>query len=175
MNTENEGSEPTRGIKLGPKNLSIFFISHLNKIYCAKQHLIKMLPELKELATFSDLKHAIDETISNVEKQIARMDIIYALLNAEPSDENCNGLKGLVNDAFEAIEKEDFNIEIRDMSILFYLQNIESVEMASFQVLRIAAFKINNTQVKQLLKENHNEAKGTKTLLMLISAKYVVS
>jgi ferritin-like metal-binding protein YciE len=66
-------------------------------------------------------------------------------------------------------------MELRDMSILFYLQNIESIEMASFQVLRIAAFKIKKPQIKQLLKENYNEAKETKTLLMLVSTKYVAS
>ncbi|HEY0057372.1 MAG TPA: DUF892 family protein [Pedobacter sp.] len=170
-----EESKSTKRIKLGAKNLMIFFISHLNRIYCAKQHLVKMLPELKDMATFADLKHAIEETTSEVEKQIARMDLIYTLLDSEPSDENCNGLKGLVDDAFEAIKQQSDSMELRDMSILFYLQNIESIEMASFQVLRIAAFKIKKPQIKQLLKENYHEAKETRTLLMLVSTKYVAS
>ena len=175
MNRENEESKSARRIRLGAENLMVFFISHLNRIYCAKEHLVRMLPELKDMATFADLKHAIEETTAEVEKQIARMDLIYALLDSEPSDENCNGLKGLVDDAFEAVKQQSNSMELRDMSILFYLQNIESIEMASFQVLRIAAFKIKKPQIKQLLKENYNEAKETKTLLMLVSTKYVAS
>jgi ferritin-like metal-binding protein YciE len=66
-------------------------------------------------------------------------------------------------------------MELRDMSILFYLQNIESMEMASFQVLRIAAVKLKNKQIKQLLTENVDEAKESRTLLLLISAKYITS
>jgi hypothetical protein len=61
-------------------------------------------------------------------------------------------------------------MELRDMSILFYLQNIESME-----VLRIAAVKLKNKQIKQLLTENVDEAKESRTLLLLISAKYITS
>jgi len=61
------------------------------------------------------------------------------------------------------------------MSILFYMQNIESVEMASFQVLQIAAVKLRNKLVGQLLKENFDEAKADRTLLLLVTTKYVVS
>lgn len=65
------------------------------------------------------------------------------------------------------------NQRVRDMSIIFYLQNIESVEMASFQVLQMAAVKLKNRQIRQLLKENYDEAKADRTLLLLIAAKYI--
>jgi ferritin-like metal-binding protein YciE len=67
--------------------------------------LVKKLPKLKLQVTFKDLKHAIEETIENGERQIARMDLICMLFNTGPSDESCNGLKGLVDDAFIAIEQ----------------------------------------------------------------------
>lgn len=168
-------SSSTERINLGADNLKLFFISHLNRIYCAKEHLIKMLPELGYLATFADLKQAIQETTEDVEKQLARMELIYELLDSGPSDESCNGLKGLIDDAFTAIQQQNTYMELRDLSILFYLQNIESVEMASFQVLRIAATKFRNPQIRQLLKENFEEAKADRTLLLLISAKYIIS
>ncbi len=174
MHFESDSSSTGR-IQLGAENLKTFFVSHLNRIFCAKQHLVKMLPELGELATFADLKNAIEETTADVEKQLARMQVIYELMDEQPSDESCNGLKGLVDDAFTAIKQQDEFMELRDMSILFYLQNIESVEMASFQVLRIAATKLENPQIKQLLKENFEEAKADRTLLLLVSAKYITS
>jgi len=65
--------------------------------------------------------------------------------------------------------------ELQDLSIIFYLQNIESVEMASFQILQMAAVKLHNSHINKLLKENYEEAKSDRVLLLLISSKYIVS
>ena len=80
-----------------------------------------------------------------------------------------------IEDAFEAINEQSGESELRDLSIIFYLQNIESVEMASFQILQMAAVKLKNKHVDQLLKENYNEAKADRTLLLLISSKYITN
>ncbi|RZJ87059.1 MAG: DUF892 family protein, partial [Chryseobacterium sp.] len=65
--------------------------------------------------------------------------------------------------------------ELQDLSIIFYLQNIESVEMASFQVLQMAAVKLHNNHINKLLKDNYDEAKTDRTLLLLISSKYIIT
>lgn len=161
--------------KLDKATLHDFFISHLNKIYSAKTHLVSRLPEIAGHAHFSDLQHAIRETVEDVEKQIARMDMIYTLLDSNSADGYHSGLVGLVDDAFRDIELHAAKPELRDMSILFYLHNIESMEMASFQILQIAAVKLKNKQVKQLILENYDEAKADRTLMLLITAKYVTS
>jgi len=57
---------PTKA--LSEDKLKNFFISHLNRIYCAKSHLVERLPEMKLQAHFNDLKHAIEETLEDVEK-----------------------------------------------------------------------------------------------------------
>jgi hypothetical protein len=49
------------------------------------------------------------------------------------------------------------------------------MEMASFQVLQMAAVKFKNKQIKQLIKENYDEAKADRTLLLLITAKYITA
>jgi len=160
-------------IHLGSKKLELFFINHLNRIYQAKVHLVEWLPKLQDEVYFSDLRYAIRETVEDVEKQIARMEMIYELLDAQISKGSIKGLTGLVDDAFEAIRNQAGEEELRDMSIIFYLQNIESIEMASFQVLQMAAVKFKNKQIKQLLLENYDEAKADRTLLLLIAAKYM--
>lgn len=158
---------------LGPAKLRIFFLDHLNHIYCAKSHLVERLPEIEEEAYFKDLKNAIIETREDVEKQILRMDEIYTLLEAKSSFGNCGGLIGMVEDAFLAIQLQSKSSILRDLSILFYMQNIESVEMSSFQILQVAAVKLKNNYVTQLLKENFDEAKADRALLLLIAAKYI--
>jgi ferritin-like metal-binding protein YciE len=172
--TEQRGrSKSPDKIKVGAEKLRTFFVSHLNRIYYAKAHLVNKLPQLQDEVYFRDLKSAIRETVGDVEKQMARMELIYTLLDASIGRGSIHGLTGLVDDAFEAIPEQAGDAELRDMSIIFYLQNIESVEMASFQVLQIAAVKLKNKQVKQLLKENYAEAKADRTLLLLIAAKYM--
>lgn len=172
---DESNEKPSNRIKLGSKKLKTFFIDHLNRIYSAKLHLIERLPLLYHEAYFSDLQTTIAETVENVEKQIARMEMIYALLDKDVTPANVLGLTSLIDDAFEAIQRQKGDLALRDLSIVFYLQNIESVEMASFQILQMAAVKIKNQQVVQLLKENYEEAKADRTLFLLISTKYITN
>ncbi|MFD2866841.1 DUF892 family protein [Mucilaginibacter antarcticus] len=162
-------------INLGSDKLKIFFLKHLDRIYAAKLHLVSKLPALADEVQFADLKNAIEETVEDVQKQIARMQIIYTLLDGEVAHGSIHGLTGLIEDAFEAINEQQDEPELRDLSIIFYLQNIESVEMASFQILQMAAVKLKNKHVNQLLKENYDEAKADRTLLLLISSKYITN
>ena len=174
--SEDHGKSPSwKKINLGSEKLKIFFIKHLDRIYGAKLHLVSKLRHIADEVEFTDLKSAINETISDVEKQIARMEVIYSLLDAEVSKGSIHGLTGLIQDAFVSIQEHHGEPELRDLSIIFYLQNIESVEMASFQILQMAAVKLKNKHINQLLKENYEEAKADRTLLLLISSKYITN
>lgn len=171
---DDTNDESAERINLGSAKLRSFFIDHLNRIYSAKNHLLKNLPALEYEARYSDLKSAVAENVENVEKQIVRMQMIYTLLEELPSPTSSLGLTALVDDAFDTIQHEE-DPELRDLSIAFYIQSIESVEIASFQILRMAAVKINNKQVERLLNENFQEAKADRTLFLLISTKYLTS
>ena len=162
-------------MKLGQVKLLSFFTGYLDRIYCAKSHLVERLPELADQAHFKDLRHAVTETLEDVENQIVRMDEIYRLINARPSIARCNGLVSMVEDAYSDIHEHGANAELRDLSILFYMQGIESVEAACFQVLQLAAVKLKNERIKQLLRENFDEAKADRALFLLITTKYITS
>jgi ferritin-like metal-binding protein YciE len=157
---------------LSPEKLKQFFISHLNRIYCAKSHLQEWLPEMRVYAHFNDLINAISETLVDVEKQISRMEEIYILLDIKPSFENCEGVIGLIEDTFSVIQQGTNDLQSRDLSILFYLQNIESIEMTSFKMLRLAAPQLDKKEIKQLLKENFDEASEDLALLNVITSSY---
>ncbi|MBD1364541.1 DUF892 family protein [Mucilaginibacter sp. ZT4R22] len=173
MTERSDKSPSPKKIKLGAEKLKTFFVNHLNRVYFAKAHLVNKLPQIMDEVNFTDLRLAIRETVADVEKQMARMELIYELLDESIGKGSIHGLTGLVDDAFEAIREQAGEAELRDMSIIFYLQNIECLEMASFQVLQIAAVKLKNKQVQQLLQECYEEAKADRTLLLLIVAKYI--
>lgn len=168
--------EPEKSsMSLGKQNLKKFFIAHLDKVYTAKSHLITKLPEIAGHVHFTDLKDAIHTTVTDVKKQMARMDIVYDLLETSHTSGTHSGLTGLVDDSFKDIQLHSNHPELRDMSVLFYLQNIESMEMASFQMLQISSVKLEDKNIKQLIKENYEEAKADRTLMLLIAAKYITS
>lgn len=160
-------------INLGKSDLTEFFIHHLNRVYSAKTHLLKRLPEILFQVQFADLEGAIHETIEIVSHQRERMKEIYQMLGAEISAGSINGLEGLINESFEDIKSHQDNPELRDMSIMFYMTNIEAMEMASFQILQLLSVKLGKDRIKDLIKENFDEATSDKALLLLITAKYL--
>ena len=154
------------------KTLLKFFSGHLNRIYCGKQHVIDSLTLLADKAHFSDLKLAIEELHDDVRKQVDRMNEIYKILNLERNEDGCVGMIALLKEMFEGIDAEGEK-PLCDLSLIFYLQNIESIEATSFQMLRLTALKLQNDEVNQLLKENFDEAKEDRGLLLQISQKFM--
>jgi ferritin-like metal-binding protein YciE len=103
------------------------------------------------------------------------MESIYEIMDARVEKGSINGLKGLIDDSFDEIKLQQNNPELRDMSIMFYMTNIEATEMASFQILQLLSVKIGNEEIKKLIKENFDEAKTDKALLLLITTKYLTT
>jgi ferritin-like metal-binding protein YciE len=166
-----ESRIPTK--ELNPKELRHFFISHLNRIYCAKSQLVEKLPELGKRSHFTDLQQAIDETAEVVQNQIIRMKQIYIMLDSWYQPESCIGLVGILDEAFQSIGIPDESGAIRDLSILFYMHNIESIETASFKVMMMVADRLPEPQISQLLLECYDEAKEDKTLFKEITENYL--
>src|ERR1700753_2214019 len=101
-----------------------FFIEHLNRVYCAKDKLAEKLPLLASQAAFLDLQQAISETVEEVHQQLQRLRRIFIVLEAFYQSTSCLGLAGLLDEAFQSIGPRAQDRKIRDLSILFYMQNI---------------------------------------------------
>ena len=159
--------------KSDKNSLLKFFAGHLDRIYCGKQHLVNSLPALADKAHFRDLKLAIDELHDDVRKQISRMNEMYALLNLQQSDAGRVGMAALLQEMFDGIDANKGEKPLCDLSLMFYLQNIESIETASFQMLKITAEGLNNKDISHLLIENLDEAREDRSLLLRIGEKFL--
>ena len=167
--------EPANNLPENPlrnKKLKEFFTEQLNRIYCIKSHLQERLPEIRQNAHFADLYDGITQTLADVEKQISHMDEIYVMLEIKYNFENCRGIISMIEDMFTVICREGADPEMRDLSVLVYLQNIEHMEMASFHMLKMAAEKLNQKQIIKLLQQSFEEAKENLGLLQLITLNY---
>ena len=168
---ENETHAPV--YELTPKELRHFFLSHLNRIYCAKSELVEKLPELGKRSNFVDLRQAVLDTIEIVRNQILRIREIYISMDAIYTPESCVGLIGLLDEAFQAIGSPDDSPAMRDLSVLFYMQNIESIETASFNMMLRVAHQLDEKHVAELLFECYEEAKEDKILFREITGNYI--
>ena len=154
-----------------PEQLKQFFLSHLNRIYCAKSQLEQKLPIIAANSYSADLREAVSRTIEAVTVHIGRLEEIYNRLGASYTPESCIGLQGFLDEAFQSIGPPLDRPLVRDLSILFYMQNIESIEMASFEVMTRVADKLNEWNVGQLLRECYDEARHDKALFSSIAGQ----
>ncbi|MDN3583447.1 DUF892 family protein [Mucilaginibacter flavus] len=168
---ENQSRQPSH--LLSTEELRVFFISHLNRIYCAKNQLVDKLPQLGKRSHYLDLQQAIGETIDIVRMQIKRMQEIYIRLDTFYQPESCVGLAGILDEAFQSIGAPGDSAALRDLSILFYMYNIESIETSSFKTLLRVADHFPDKAVVQLLVECYDEAREDKVLFRQITEAYV--
>src|SRR5438067_8553406 len=98
MENKNQNQQPK--MNLPSADLKRYFIGHLNKIYCAKNHLVENFPAVLKLATFADLKGAIEDSINDLRNQIARMREIYQIMKVDYEPGTCTMFKGLIDELF---------------------------------------------------------------------------
>jgi ferritin-like metal-binding protein YciE len=112
------------------------FLEHLNYIYLGKHHLLDFFKEVRDIAKLNVLKMALREGIDDTEDQIMQMDEIYTAIKEKPSKTNTLGLKAMTLEAYLAVIKSGKTPLERDVFILFYLQQIEGIEITYFKVLK---------------------------------------
>ncbi|OOQ60371.1 DUF892 family protein [Mucilaginibacter pedocola] len=168
---ENNSRNPL--MVLSEEELRKFFVSHLNRIYCAKSQLVEKLPQLQSRSHYLDLQQAISETVEVVRSQIKRMQEVYIRLDAFYQPESCVGLIGMLDEAFQSAGSPGESVGLRDLSILFYMHNIESIETASFETMLRVADHLPDKAVVQLLIECYDEAKEDKELFRQITENYL--
>jgi ferritin-like metal-binding protein YciE len=149
------------------------FIHQLNRINCTKSYLIKNLPNLAEIASFKNMQLAIMEAHDDVQKQQKRVDEIYGLLNSRPSDEGCDVVKAVIEEAYNLGNQNGKTKIINDMDIILYMRLIENMELTSFRMLKLINEFIGNDRVTQLLAECCDENIDNDRLFMLISQEYL--
>ncbi|WP_428328497.1 DUF892 family protein [Mucilaginibacter sp.] len=118
------------------------FLEHLNYIYYGKHHLINFFNEVKDIAKLTVLKQALQECIDDTESQIKQMDEVYKAIGENPSQANTLSIKAMTLEAYLVTIKTGKTALEKDVFILFYLQQIEGIEITYFKVLKNLAKSI---------------------------------
>jgi ferritin-like metal-binding protein YciE len=123
-------------VQIDDKLLKKTFLEHLNYIYYGKQHLVKFFNEIKEIAKLTVLKQAIQECIEDTGNQLAQLDDIYVAIAENPSTTNTLTIKATMLEAYLVAIRAGKTALEKDVFILFYLQQIEGIEITYFKVLK---------------------------------------
>jgi ferritin-like metal-binding protein YciE len=156
-----------------PLDFKQLFIHQLNRVNCTKGYLIRNLPILEGIASFKNMKLAIQEDLDDVKKQQKRIDKIYAMLHSKASDEGCDVIKSVIEEAFNLNNNSGKSTIINDMDIILYMQLIENIELTSFRMLKLISGFIGNDQITQMVTECFDENVDNDKLFSLITEEYL--
>lgn len=154
-------------------DLKLLFIHQLNRVNCTKGYLSRNLPLLQEIASFNTMKLAIREDLEDVKRQQLRIDQMYRLLGSKASDEGCEVIKSVIDEAFNLSNNSGKTTIINDMDIILYMQLIENIELTSFRMLKLIAGIMGNEQITQMVTECFDENVDNDRLFSLISEEYL--
>ena len=149
-----------------------FFTFHLNRLYYAKSHLIGKLPEMQKLSRIPTLTAALEKMAEDLRLQVNRIELIFTLLDKGLDFDAALSINRMAECIYQDASKAGDGA-LGNLSILYYLEVLEGIEMSCFKLLRMAAVKLGNRQVKQLLQENYESAKDMRTLLLLIATELI--
>lgn len=160
---------------LNASELKHLFIHQLNRVNCTKGYLLRNLPILEEIASFKTMKLAIREDLDDVQKQQLRIDEIYKLLQSKASDEGCDVIKSVLEEAFSLGNNAGKSTIVNDMDIILYMQLIENIELTSFRMLKLISHFIENKEIIQMVTECFDENVDNDRLFTLISEEYLTA
>jgi ferritin-like metal-binding protein YciE len=140
-----------KDVQIDDKVLKRTFLEHLNYIFYGKQQLIAFFEEVEKIATLNVLKQAIRECINDTNSQLKHLEEIYAAIDESPSKTNTLSIKATMLEGYLSAIRKGRNKLERDVFILFYLQQIEGIEITYYKVLKNLAKAIgyNNSFLDQ--------------------------
>lgn len=98
------GVEPSESARTSDASLKELFIDSIRDIYWAEKHLTKVLPQLKEAASSSQLKNAIEEHLEQTRNHISRLEEVFSQLGRVLRGKKCEAMVGLAEEAETVID-----------------------------------------------------------------------
>ena len=146
----------TKGITMQLNTLNEALQSELADLFDAEQQLLTNLPKVAQAVENSSLKTAIEEHLEETRAQVARLERIFKILGRRPEPDQCEAMKGLLEEADEVISASG-NKQVKDAVIIGALQRIEHYEIAVYGTARAFADQLDMEDVADLLQESLDE------------------
>src|SRR4051812_27434560 len=91
---------------MSPK-LQEFFVTSLQEIYWAENHLATVLSTMSKAATAPELRDAFTLHSEQTRQQAQRLEKVFSVLNMQPQAEPSIGLQGLFDEGWQVIDETE--------------------------------------------------------------------
>ena len=137
-------------------SLQALYIEELKDLYSAEKQLLKALPKMAKAASHEELAANFTEHARVTERQVERLDRIFADLGTSPRGKKCVGMEGLIEEAQELLQDKP-EPEVLDAGLISKAQHVEHYEIAGYGTVRTYAEQLGLTKHAELLQQTLNE------------------
>jgi ferritin-like metal-binding protein YciE len=135
------------------------FIDELRDAYDAEKQLLKALTKMSRAASADDLRDAFDTHRSETERQVEKLEQVFASLDEKVRGKHCDGIAGIIEEG-KSIMEEDFDSETMDACLIAAGQRAEHYEIAAYGTLVAWAKTMGHSEAAALLEEILEEEKA---------------
>lgn len=149
-------------------SLRALLIDEIKDLHNAETQLTKALPKMVKAANHPALKSGFSAHLVETRGHVARLNEVLALLDLPPKGKTCHAMKGLVEEAAEAIGLTA-PAAVRDAALIGAAQRVEHYEMAGYGTARAFAVALGEKAVVRLLTATLDEEGAANDKLTFIS------
>ena len=154
------------------KTMDDLFLHVVQDIYYTEQQIKKALPDMIGKATNRELTAALKHHLGETEKQVSRLEQVFALLGQKPKAASCPAIDGIIKEANE-IAGEVSDKKVLDAALIAAAQAVEHYEITRYGTLIAWAEELGNEAVAKLLTTTLKEEKAADKKLSSIAEKKV--
>ncbi len=144
---------------LQSSQLMKLFEDELKDIYWAEKALTKAIPKMIKNASSPELMHALTIHLTETEKQVARVEDVFASIDKKAVAKKCEAMEGLIKEAGEIMASCETGA-MRDAGIIAAGQKVEHYEIASYGTLCQFAETLGLSKAVKLLTATLEEEKA---------------
>ncbi len=137
-------------------SLQKLYIEELRDLYNAENQLVKALPKMAKHASHQELKQAFEDHLEQTKEHVERLDEIFKRLDERPTGKTCKGMKGLIEEGSEILEK-DGDESVLDAALIGAAQRVEHYEIAGYGTVRTFANMLGENEAAELLQQTLDE------------------
>lgn len=155
------------------KVLQNLFHDTLKDVYFAEKKILAALPKMAKAAQSDELRAAFKKHHDETEQQIARLEDVFAEIDAKPQGKTCDAIMGILDEGKEIMEEYDGSPAL-DAGLLAAAQAVEHYEISRYGTLATWANELGLSDASKLLRQTLAEEKKTDEALTSL-AKSVVN
>jgi ferritin-like metal-binding protein YciE len=142
------------------KSMDDLLIHGLQDIYYAEQQILKALPKMIDKATNRDLVTGLTNHLEETNKQVERLQKVFAKLGKEPSGTQCPAIDGIIKEADETAG-DVADKKVLDAALINAAQAAEHYEIARYGSLVAWARQLGRNDCASVLQKTLDEEKAT--------------